>query len=231
MWRGLSARGAEPSIPAKMVLGMVLCSLSFLLLYFVARAGETAPVTSEMYASGDFSLVERGLRRLEAEGVPQDVIDRLQKKDENGKFVFLGKKFATDKDSTGEAKLKEALGKLLTPSQVEEYYTAIRSQAYLFKASPWWLILAYGIMTLGELMFSPMGLALVSKVAPVRLRGMMMGGWFVATSIGNALTIIGVFWDVWLQSTFFIVLSGLALSMGLLLGLLLRPLNKAMPGV
>ena len=51
-----------------------------------------------------------------------------------------------------------------------------------------WLIGAYGVLTLGELMLSPMGLSLVSKVAPIRLRGVMMGGWFVATAIGNKLT-------------------------------------------
>ena len=56
-------------------------------------------------------------------------------------------------------------------------------------------------------MLSPMGLSLVSKVAPGRMRGVMMGGWFVATAIGNKLTQIGVFWDDWGHSTFF-VLSG-----------------------
>jgi POT family proton-dependent oligopeptide transporter len=97
--------------------------------------------------------------------------------------------------------------------------------------SPFWLILAYAIMTLGELMLSPMGLSLVSKVAPVRTRGLMMGGWFVATAIGNKLTMIGVYWDYWLQSTFFAVLGGMALCMVLVLLVLLTPLKKAMPGV
>ena len=73
--------------------------------------------------------------------------------------------------------------------------------------SPFWLILAYAIVTLGELMLSPMGLSLVSKVAPISIRGLMMGGWFVATAIGNKLTQIGIYWDIWLQSTFFLVLA------------------------
>ena len=85
--------------------------------------------------------------------------------------------------------------------------------------------------TLGELMLSPMGLSLVSKVAPVRLRGLMMGGWFVATAIGNKLTMIGVYWREWWHSTFFAVLGGMALVMALVLFVLLRPLKKAMPGV
>jgi POT family proton-dependent oligopeptide transporter len=97
--------------------------------------------------------------------------------------------------------------------------------------SPWWLILAYGVLSLGELMLSPMGLALVSKVAPIRMRGLMMGGWFAATAIGNKLTAIGKFWDLWSHSAFFIILAGMAAAMAVLLLLLLKPLKKAMPGV
>jgi proton-dependent oligopeptide transporter, POT family len=97
--------------------------------------------------------------------------------------------------------------------------------------SPWWLIGAYGVMTLGELMLSPMGLSLVSKVAPIRLRGIMMGGWFLATAIGNKLTGVGVYWDRMPHSTFFAMLGGLSLVMAVVLVLLLKPLKKAMPGV
>jgi proton-dependent oligopeptide transporter, POT family len=98
------------------------------------------------------------------------------------------------------------------------------------KVSPWWLISAYGVIALGELMLSPMGLSLVSKVAPARMRGLMMGGWFVATAIGNKLTAIGVYWQVWKHSSFFFVLATLALITGLVLFVLLKPLKKAMPG-
>ncbi len=101
---------------------------------------------------------------------------------------------------------------------------------YEFKVSPLWLIGAYAVMTLGELMLSPMGLALVAKVAPHRLRGIMMGGWFVATAIGGKLSMIGVYWEEWLHSTFFAVMAGLALGMSVVLFLLIIPLKKAMPG-
>jgi POT family proton-dependent oligopeptide transporter len=102
---------------------------------------------------------------------------------------------------------------------------------YAFEVSPAWLIGAYGVLTIGELMLSPMGLSLVSKVAPVSKRGMMMGGWFVATGIGNKLTQIGVFWFQWLHSTFWLVLSVAALIMAVVLFFLLKPLKKAMPGI
>jgi POT family proton-dependent oligopeptide transporter len=101
---------------------------------------------------------------------------------------------------------------------------------YAYRVSPLWLLGAYGVLTLGELMLSPMGLSLVSKVAPAHLRGVMMGGWFVATAIGNKLTQIGQLWDDMPHSAFWLLLSGCALVMAFVLLLLLRPLKKAMPG-
>ena len=109
--------------------------------------------------------------------------------------------------------------------------TVASAESYHYKVSPFWLIGCYAIATLGELMLSPMGLSLVSKVAPARLRGLMMGGWFVATAIGGKLTMIGVYWNSWPHSTFFAVLGGMALVMAGVLLLLLKPLKKAMPGV
>ena len=70
--------------------------------------------------------------------------------------------------------------------------------------SPYWLISVYLILTFGELLLSPMGISFVSKVAPPKYKGMMMGCWFVATAIGNFLVQIGghlwggiPLWIVW----------------------------------
>ncbi|MDE0102782.1 MAG: peptide MFS transporter [Bryobacterales bacterium] len=102
---------------------------------------------------------------------------------------------------------------------------------YAYKVSPAWLISSYGIVTLGELLLSPMGLSLVSKVAPFRLRGMMMGGWFVATAVGNKLTAIGVYWTRWPHSQFFALLGLMCVAVAAILAGLLKPLKRAMPGV
>ena len=56
--------------------------------------------------------------------------------------------------------------------------------------SPGWLISTYFTLTLAELLLSPMGIAFVSKVAPPKYKGLMMGGWFVSTAIGNYLSSI-----------------------------------------
>ena len=66
------------------------------------------------------------------------------------------------------------------------------------------LIMVYLVLTFGELLLSPMGISFVSKVAPPKYKGMMMGGWFVATAIGNQLVMVGgllwgplPLWAVW----------------------------------
>ena len=76
--------------------------------------------------------------------------------------------------------------------------------------SPQWLIYTYLILTFGELLLSPMGISFVSKVAPPKYKGLMMGGWFVATAIGNKLVAVsGYLWGdlpLWVVWTVFIVL-------------------------
>ena len=57
--------------------------------------------------------------------------------------------------------------------------------------SPYWLMGTYLILTFGELLLSPMGISFVSKVAPPKYKGLMMGGWFVSTAIGNKLVGVG----------------------------------------
>ncbi len=56
------------------------------------------------------------------------------------------------------------------------------------KVSPWWLIGVYFLQTLGEMCLSPVGLSTMSKLAPARLTGLVMGVWFLATSLGNKLS-------------------------------------------
>jgi dipeptide/tripeptide permease len=56
------------------------------------------------------------------------------------------------------------------------------------KTSMMWLVAYYMIITFGELCLSPMGLSLVTKLAPARLVGLMMGGWFLSTAVGNKMS-------------------------------------------
>lgn len=134
---------------------------------------------------------------------------------------------------------KMSIGMLLTGLSFFVLYWAARlgeasvtgSDPYAYQVSPVWLIASYGVVTLGELLVSPMGLSLVTKVAPDRVKGMMMGGWFVATAIGNKLTAIGVYWTRWPHSVFFALLGLMCVVVAGILASLLKPLKKAMPGV
>lgn len=73
--------------------------------------------------------------------------------------------------------------------------------------SPYWLIGIYFTLTIAELFLSPIGISYVSKVAPPKHKGLMQGGWFAATAIGNLLAgLIGVFWDKWEMWQFFLLI-------------------------
>ena len=85
-----------------------------------------------------------------------------------------------------------ALGSLGLPTPAAVKANGISADVLV---SPNWLISTYLVLTFAELLLSPMGISFVSKVAPPKYKGMMMGGWFVATAIGNYLVaIIGYLW-------------------------------------
>ena len=85
-----------------------------------------------------------------------------------------------------------AIGSLGLPTPKEVEAAGINPDVLV---SPNWLISTYLVLTFAELLLSPMGISFVSKVAPPKYKGMMMGGWFVATVIGNYLVaIIGYLW-------------------------------------
>ena len=87
---------------------------------------------------------------------------------------------------------------------------ALAQGAEVSLVSPNLLISTYLVLTFAELLLSPMGISFVSKVAPPKYKGMMMGGWFVATAIGNYMVaIIGYLWggiELWMVWSVLIVL-------------------------
>ena len=98
------------------------------------------------------------------------------------------------------------------------------------KASVWRLIGSYGVITVGELLLSPMGLSLVSKLSPVRITSLMMGGWFLATSIGNKLSgVLATMWDGYEhKANFFWVNFVLLLFATFIIFAMLKWLNRSM---
>ncbi|MGY0037586.1 POT-type proton-dependent oligopeptide transporter [Pedobacter sp. NJ-S-72] len=98
------------------------------------------------------------------------------------------------------------------------------------KVSVLWLVAGYGVITIGELFLSPMGLSLVSKLSPVRITSLMMGGWFLATSIGNKLSgVLATLWDTYEnKANFFWVNFSLLLFSAVVAFFLLKWLNGIM---
>ena len=93
-----------------------------------------------------------------------------------------------------------------------------------------WLVSAYGVITVGELCLSPMALSLVSKLSPPRLTGLMMGGWFLSTSIGNKMSGVSAsLWDGYVhKANFFLVNFVLAMITTIIILLMVKWLNRIM---
>ena len=99
-------------------------------------------------------------------------------------------------------------------------------------ASPMWLTATYFLHTIGELALSPVGLSAMTMLAPARIGGLMMGVWFLATSVGNFIggRVAGLYESFALPSLFGAV-AGFAIVAGLLLMVAAPSMRKLMPAV
>jgi POT family proton-dependent oligopeptide transporter len=96
------------------------------------------------------------------------------------------------------------------------------------KASFGWLVGCTGLLTLGEIYLSPVGLSLVSKIAPPRIVSMMMGMWFLSSFFGDYLSgYLATFANRMSNSTFFLMLVVVSLATGVLMILVYKPLQRA----
>ncbi|MCW5917962.1 MAG: MFS transporter, partial [Ferruginibacter sp.] len=98
---------------------------------------------------------------------------------------------------------------------------------YGYKTSPAWLWGTYFVFTISEIFLSPIGLSLVSKLSPSRLTALMMGGWFLSTSIGGKIAgVMTSFWDDFTdKKIFFLILVIAAFIGGILIYSRLKSLN------
>ncbi|WP_312768826.1 peptide MFS transporter [Epilithonimonas sp.] len=98
------------------------------------------------------------------------------------------------------------------------------------KVSPLWLVACYGVVTIGELCLSPMGLSVVSKLSPSRITALMMGGFFLANSVGNKLSgILASTWYNYENKEYYFLVNFALLIFAFVLGLfMLKFLNKVM---
>ena len=94
------------------------------------------------------------------------------------------------------------------------------------KASWLWLTAYFVVLTIGELYLSPVGLSLVTKVAPARAVSMMMGVWLATSFTGNFIGgYLGSFWSSMAKDSFFVMIAVIAALAGLVILAFVRPLK------
>ena len=109
-------------------------------------------------------------------------------------------------------------------SSVVMIVASLSTNIYVNKVSSWWIVSSYGVFTISELFVSPVGLSLTSKVSPRRLTALMMGGWFITTSLGGKISgILAGFWDKFDNKAVFFAISAIA---AIIAFFLLLPLTK-----
>jgi proton-dependent oligopeptide transporter, POT family len=99
---------------------------------------------------------------------------------------------------------------------------------YTHKTGAYWLFLTYGVFTVSEICLSPIGLSFVSKLAPQRLTALMMGGWFLSTSLGGKVAgVMASSWDKFPdKKIFFGIITVAAILGGLLIFANIKKLDK-----
>jgi POT family proton-dependent oligopeptide transporter len=92
------------------------------------------------------------------------------------------------------------------------------------QVSVYWLISTYFMLTVAELFLSPIGISFVSKVAPPKYKGLMQGGWFAATAVGNSLVgVTAFFWErLPLSAVWGILVAACLLSAGFIFAVMKR---------
>jgi len=124
---------------------------------------------------------------------------------------------------------------LLAPAAPAEFRSAVDAiyvNSGQYRVSVWWLVLFFLVITMGELCLSPVGLSLVTKLAPPKHVGILMGGWFLSSAIaGKAAHFLGGFWGRMPPLHYFMMFLVICAAGALVMALLVRPMKRMMHGV
>jgi len=95
------------------------------------------------------------------------------------------------------------------------------------RVSPWWIVISYAISEFGEICLYPVGMSAVTKLAPPRIVGLMMGVWFLAIAFGNKLAGYAAgFIETMPLSTLFAVMTGVLVGAAVVMALLIKPVSR-----
>ncbi len=210
----LARKGKEPSAPRKIAYGMLVAAIGFVVMA-IGSDGLNTPNEQQRAIAVD--KAETFAKEYYAIAPTAEALEAMNEDAEYAATVkpatdFMGKLTKNTKPIFFDVYNAQAV---IASTDAEENSAAVAEATATLEAikadtktetrtSPYWLIFTYLILTFAELLLSPMGISFVSKVAPPKLKGLMMGGWFVATAIGNMLVAVGGFlwaglplWSVW----------------------------------
>lgn len=146
-------------------------------------------------------------------------------------IIVLAPLFATlwvtlgDREPSSPAKF--AVGLLFVALGFAILIIAARLSANGIKVSPLWLVATYFLHTIGELCLSPVGLSAMTRLAPQRIVGLVLGIWFLATSLGNYMAgFAASLYETMPLSTLFAVVTGIALVATIVLAMLIGPIKR-----
>ena len=204
----LAKSGKEPSAPRKIAYGMMVAAVGFAIMAIGSRGLNTPNEQARAIAVSNAEKIATNIYAASGNEADMKVAEKA-KADFEGKLTEENKEIFNQVYDAKLAVLSAADETAVVSAT--ETLNAIKSETKNeTRTSAFWLIFTYLVLTFAELLLSPMGISFVSKVAPPKLKGLMMGGWFVATAIGNMLVAVGGFlwaglplWSVW---TVFIVL-------------------------
>ena len=200
----LARKGKEPSAPRKIAYGMMVAACGFAIMAIGSRGLNTPNDQARAIAVEKAEVLAQDIYAAQGNEEAMKVAEKA-KSDFEGKLTAETKEVFEQVFTAQSTILAADAEATVETAEAEATLAAIKADTKpSTRTSAYWLILTYLILTFAELLLSPMGISFVSKVAPPKLKGLMMGGWFVATAIGNMLVAVGGFlwaglplWSVW----------------------------------
>ncbi len=222
----ITKSGGEAAAPlsrddkSKIAALVVLCAFNILFWAIYEQQGNTLALWAD--ANTD--------RRLFGWEMPASWVQSF-----NPAMIFLFTPLLTSfwawqakRDKEPSSMVKMAIGCILLGLSFLVMIPPARASAAGQAAGLGWLTACLAILTLGELYLSPVGLSLVTKLAPAHMVSMLMGMWFLSSFFGNYLAgYLGTFWETMSKESFFLMLAGLSAAAGVGILIVLKPLKKA----
>lgn len=137
-----------------------------------------------------------------------------------------------DRNREPSSPAKFSLGLVLLGAGFLVLFVGAASSAAGGGASPMWLVVTYFLHTTGELCLSPVGLSAMTKLAPARVAGLMMGVWFMATAVGNFIggRVAGLL-ETLPPAQLFLAVAGITVTAGLLMAIAVKWIRGLMSGI